>query len=254
MGECFAYREALFQLLARDLKLKYQRTSLGYAWSLLNPVLQLTVLTVVFSHIVRLEMKDYTLYLFSGLLVWQFIQTSLMTSAPAFFEQEAFIKKIYLPKILFPFTKVFMRFFDFMLALLALTFIGIIAGFPFKETVLYLPIPVILSFGFTLGASILVAIATVYFRDIEYLIQVFLQLLYFATPILYPLHLLPERYHLFVKLNPIYTQVNLFQHLIYAGTLPSSGEWLAATLVTVVTLGLAIWLMAKTENELVFRL
>src|SRR5882672_5965498 len=96
--DSYQYREVLYNLLARDLKVKYKRTYLGYFWSLLNPILQLAVLTLVFSHIVRLGIKDYTLFLFAGLLAWTFFQSALTMASTSLLENENFIKKIYLPK------------------------------------------------------------------------------------------------------------------------------------------------------------
>lgn len=254
MGQVVQYREVLYNLLARDLKLKYKRTALGYFWSLLNPVLQLAVLTAVFSHIVRLEMKDYTLYLFSGLLAWTFFQTSLILCGVSYLENENFIKKIYLPKILFPMSKVCLRGIDFVFSLVALSLVGAVAGFSLHWTVALLPAAAVLLCGFTLGVGIIVAVGTVFFRDFQYLITVFLQLLYFATPILYPLSVLPENYQFYMQLNPLVSQLRLFQRLIHEGVVPSGMEWLTAAVVSVAVLSFGLWILFKTEDELVFRI
>jgi ABC-type polysaccharide/polyol phosphate export permease len=254
IGNCYRYREVLYNLLARDLKIKYKHTFLGYFWSLLNPIFQLTVLAVVFSHIVRLGMKDYTLYLFSGLLTWTFFQTSLVLAAPSFLENENFIKKIYLPKILFPLSKVCLRGIDFLFSFVALIIIGAILGFAFRSTIIYLPFAIVILFIFTIGFSIIAAIAQVFFRDVAYLLTVFLQLLYFATPILYPLSLLPQKYHFYMKLNPLYSQVRLFQQLIYEGVSPSLVDWSTALSVALVVFLMSAWLLSVSEDEIVFRM
>lgn len=252
--DCFRYREVLYNLLARDLKIKYKRTVFGYLWSLLNPVFQLAVLAAVFSHIVRLGIKDYTLFLFSGLLSWTFFQTSLIVASSMLLINENFIKKIYLPKILFPLNAVFLRSVDFLFSLVALILIGAFFGFTFRAPIALLPIAILILFIFTTGASIIVSVATVFFRDIQYLLTVFLQLLYFATPILYPLSVLPEKYHFYLKLNPLYSQIQIFQALIYEGRVPTPIEWAIALVIALVIFLAGLWLITVTDDEIVFRM
>ena len=102
LADCFRFREVLYNLLSQDLKIKYKRTFLGYFWSVLNPTLQLAVLSAVFSQMMRMGMPHYALFLFSGNLAWTFLSGLDITASSALLENESFIKKIYLPKILFP--------------------------------------------------------------------------------------------------------------------------------------------------------
>jgi len=252
--DLYQYREVLYNLISQDLKIKYRRTMLGYVWSLLNPVIQLLVLSVVFSHVVRLGMKDYTLFLFSGLLAWTFFSQSLIAASTTFLDHENFIKKIYLPKLLFPLSKVALRGVDFVFSLIALSLVGVISGFPFYATWFYLPFAVLCLGLFTIGLTILVAIATVFFRDVKYLLGVFLQLLYFATPILYPMSVLPPHYAPWMRLNPFYSQVHLFQELIYHGQLPGLNELATTFCVALMTFALGLVALITWEDELVFRM
>ncbi len=254
LGECYKYREVLYNLLSRDLKVKYKRTLFGYFWSLLNPILQLTLLSAVFSHIVNLRMKDYTLYLFSGLLGWTFFQSAITMASVSFLENENFIKKIYLPKILFPLSKVLLRGVDFLFSLLALCLLGIFLGFPFKSSWMLLPGAVSLLFIFTVGICLISAVLTVFFRDVQHLMQVFLQLLYFATPIIYPLSALPPRYQQVMQFNPLVSQLVIFQRILYDGHSPSGTEWAVALLVAFMSLTLGLLVLWQFEEELVFRL
>lgn len=254
IAECYSYREVLFNILSQDLKVKYKRTFLGYLWSLLNPVLQLAVLSAVFSHVVRLGMKDYTLYLFSGLLAWTFFQSTSTAAATALLENENFIKKVYLPKMLFPLSKMCLKAVDFMFSLVALSLIGIVLGYNFHLTILYLPVAVMVLFIFTLGISVSLSIGTVFFRDVQYLLQVFLQLLYFLTPIIYPLSALPPEYQTYLKFNPLVPIVNLFQKLIYYGTMPSVEEWALASGLALVSFLVGSILLERYEEDIVYRM
>lgn len=252
--ECYRYREVLESIVLRDLKLRYKGTALGYLWSLLNPLLQLLVLSTVFSHVVRLGMRDYTLYLFSGLLAWAFVFNSLISSAGTFLENENFIKKIYLPKAIFPLSKVCLRSIDFIFGMVALGLVGLVAGYSPHATFLLVPVAMALLFTFTLGISLMVAVMAVYFRDVQYILNVLLQALYFATPILYPISALPESYRPYMELNPLYSQVRIFQAIIYDGRLPSTQEWLVALGFSFGMLLLGLVTMKAADEELVFRL
>lgn len=252
--ECYKYREVLANLFARELKLKYKRTFLGYFWSLLNPILNLTILSVVFSHFVGRGMKDYTLYLFSGLIVWMFFQGCLVSGSTAFLENEGFIKKIYLPKIIFPLSKILLRGMDFVLSFIALTILGLFLDMPLHTTLLYVPLAAILLFIFTFGLTLICSVAIIYFRDVIYLTTVFLQLLYFVTPILYPENALPAAYLPFLQANPLYWQINIFHHLVYLGDVPTAFEWAAAIGTAFASLGAGILVLVTLEEDLVFRM
>lgn len=252
--EWFRYREVLYNILARELKVKYKRTSLGYLWSLLNPILQMAVMAFVFSHIVRQGIRDYTQYLFSGFLAWNFFQTTVALSSTAILENENFIKKIYLPKLIFPLSRVCARSIDFVLSVVALSVIGIFAGFQYSASVVCLPLAMASVFLMTLGVAIIVSVATVFYRDVQYLIQVFLQLLYFATPIMYPIEMLPEKYRAWLSLNPFYSQVRVFQAILYDNRFPTVEEWALALATAVMFWLMGLWILKRTEDEIVFRM
>lgn len=253
--ECYQFREVILNLVSQDLKVKYKRTFFGYLWSLLNPILQLTVMSVVFSHFIRLGgVKDYSLFLFSGFLAWNFFQSSLVSASTSLLEGESFIKKVYLPKLIFPLSRTCIRAIDFLFALSALSVIGAVAHFPFHRTVIFLPIIIAIFFIFTLGMSILSAISTVFFRDTPYLLGVLTQVLYFATPILYPIHSLPDSIQKYVVLNPVYWEILLFQKVIYLGEIPQLSEWIWAIGYAVGIFLLALVVLKNLEDDLVFRL
>lgn len=252
--EYYNFREVFLNILARDLKLKYRRTFFGYLWSLLNPLLQLTVLATVFSHVVQRSIHDYALYLFSGLLAWNFFQSTILLCSRVFLDNENFIKKIYVPKIIFPLGKLAIRGIDFIFSILALTILAFILGFPLHATLALLPLAIFPLILFTLGVGILVAIGTVYFRDVEYLLGVFTQLLYFATPIMYWVDLFPKKYQIALTLNPLYSQIHLFHRLIYEGAIPSSQEWFVAYGVSFIMLITGYGLLKALEDDLVFRM
>ena len=254
LSDCYRFREVLVNLLSQNLKVKYKRTFLGYFWSLLNPILQLAVLSFVFSNIMKIGPENYTLFLFSGMLAWTFLSTSMVAGSTALLENETFIKKVYLPKILFPLSKVCLQLVDFIFGLVALGILMAILGFPFKATIFLVPLAVIILFFFTLGLSLMLAVANVYFRDVQYLLGVFLQLLYFATPIIYPLNTLPEQYQPILSLNPLYPPISLFQKLIYYGQIPAETEWLLSASLAFLSLSAGMGILLAFDEDVVFRM
>ena len=175
-------------------------------------------------------------------------------AARSLLESENFIKKVYLPKLIFPMSKVCLRMVDFLFALTALILLGALMGFPIHDTYFFLPLAILPLFIFTAGIGVIVSVLTVYFRDVEYLLGVLLQVLYFATPILYPARVLPERYQPFLNLNPVYTQIKLFHELIYYGRLPTETLWLNAWAVALLFLVGGLTLLFSLEDDLVFRM
>jgi ABC-type polysaccharide/polyol phosphate export permease len=244
----------LFNILSQHLKVKYKRTILGYVWSLLNPLLQLIVLTAVFSHVPKLGMPNYTLYLFAGLMPWTFFMNAVMASSTSLLENESFIKKVYLPKVVFPLSKVLLMGVDFLFSLVAISLIGLAIGFRFHATVALLPLAILILAIFVTGVSMFVSVATVFFRDVQYLLSVFLNLVYFLTPILYPLSVLPEKYRTILAFNPLSVFIDLFHKLIYFGELPSMLEWSSASLLALTMFLGGLVVMIVADEELVFRM
>ncbi len=253
IAECVQFRDVLRNIISQDLKIKYRRTVLGYLWSLLNPLLQLAVMSVVFSHLVgRFGVDNYPQFLFSGLIAWIFFQQAVSMSAISLLQNENFIKKVYLPKVLFPLSKLCLRGVDFIFSLVALTLIGWAMGFTFYWTLALVPLATVSLFTFTLGIGIFVSILTVYFRDVEYFLSIGLQLFYFLTPILYPVAALPERYQSWVVMNPLFHQLVLFQKLIYYGSVPSLADWSLATCGSLVSIIIGWVALRVFEDDLVY--
>jgi len=198
--------------------------------------------------------KDYTLFLFSGLLVWNFFSTALIVGSYSFLENEHFIRKIYLPKLLFPLSKVLYRLVDFLFSLMALSLLGWVLGYSLRPTMIWLPPAIVLLFFFVLGLSLIGAVLTAYFRDVQYLIQVGLQMLYFASPILYPIEMMPENLRWVLQANPLCSFLLLFQEIIYVGQAPSLVQWGMATGMTLAAMGIGCLVLFYTEHKLVFRL
>jgi ABC-type polysaccharide/polyol phosphate export permease len=166
------YRDVLAQLVRQFLTLRYRRTILGYLWTLLNPLLMMSVTAVVFATLFNQDLVTYSIFLFAGMVPWTFFATTVSQSCTAFINNEGLIKKIYLPKIIFPLSLTIGILIDSALSLLALFVLILLFGAPISWALLFIPIAYLLLLFFALGVALVMAVATVFFRDLQYVISV----------------------------------------------------------------------------------
>ncbi len=242
-------------MVGQELRVKYQRSLLGFLWTLLNPILMMATLTVVFANLLGQgdRWRQYALLLFSGMLPWGLLAGSLNECAFCIIWNENLIRKIYVPKLVFPLTRVLMNLVTFGLSLAALFVLLVPLGARFSTPMLLLPIPILLFTLFTLGLGLLIATLNTFYRDCSHLVGVFLQAWYFATPILYEADQFPSHGWLF-RLNPAYPFIRLFQVIIRYRAWPDLSLLLAATAIALVSLGVGYAAFKANEDKLVFRL
>jgi ABC-type polysaccharide/polyol phosphate export permease len=253
------YREVLVNLVSADLKLRYRRSVLGHAWSLIHPIMTITIMTIVLTHVVRFESgtQSYVLYVFAGWLPWNFLVNGFWGSGAAIINNESVLRKIYLPKLLFPVAVTIARFMDFLINLIALFAILLIISYlkP-SPAMLLLPVAILMLFLFTIGVTTALACVNVYIRDTSHMVTVLMQWGFYLTPIIYDLdslNLKPEYRQLF-ELNPMTHIIRLFQVILSKGQFPSAEQWGLAGLVTGLALVIGYWIFAKLEKNLIFRL
>jgi len=289
IGEIWRYREVILNFVAQDLKVRYRRSYLGFFWSLLNPLLQMVVLSLVFSLIFRME--NISLYLLAGLVPWSFFAASLDGCAMSIVAAEGMIRRQYFPKLVFPLSTVLQNLVTFVLSLLVLLgALGWVIGFRPSAALLILPVSFLCLFCVALGLGAVAAVVTVYFRDMRHLIGVFLTVLFYLTPIIYPLEIkraappaaaaaspgrpaaidsepaaeyyrqpavegpIPHQYRFYFKLNPLYSLIELFHRPIYDNMLPTASELSAALAFAAVSLGVGLAVFWRCEDSLVFAL
>lgn len=281
VAEIWQFREVIKNFVAQDLKVKYRRSYLGFFWSLLNPLLQMLVLSVVFRLIFRIE--NFSLYLLAGLVPWAFFSTSVDGCAMSIVSAESMLRRQYFPKLVFPLSTVLQNLVTFVLSLVVLLLVlGWPLGFHPSSALLILPVSFLCLLCVALGAGALAAVVTVYFRDMQHLITVFMSALFYLTPIIYPLEIkreappapaaaqaasqpeyykkptvqgpVPEQYRSYFKLNPLYSIMEMFHRPIYDNMLPTPSELGAALFVATVALlgGLAVFW--RYEDALIFAL
>jgi ABC-type polysaccharide/polyol phosphate export permease len=217
------FRHLLRLLVKRDFISKYRKSILGVLWSLLNPLLTMLVMAMVFSYIFRMQIENFPVYMLSGNIIYSFFSESTNQAMGSVIANEGIIKKVYVPKYIFPVSKVLSSLVNLLFSFIAFLLVFIITQASFRWTLLLIPIPIIYAFVFSLGISMLLSSLAVFFRDLSYLYGVLLTLLMYMTPLFYPIEALPESMVTVIGFNPIYHFVNYFRDLALRGAVP--GLW-----------------------------
>lgn len=243
------YRELLRTLVSKDIRSRYKGSVLGFAWNFAIPLLQLLVFWVLFGLIVKVAPPgDYpfALFLFTGLLPWNFLANSLMGGAMAIVGNANLVKKIYFPLQILPFTKVASEFISLLLGMLVLGVIVIVFGVGLSWWLLLLPVPFLVQIVFICGLTYFFACANVFFRDIQHIIGIVVMAWMYVTPVLYPINIIetkPAWAQLAVHLNPMTGIINFYQRLILDHAFPNMAwfGYSAATAVVLFLVGFTVF-------------
>jgi ABC-type polysaccharide/polyol phosphate export permease len=239
-------------MVVQDLRVRYQRSVLGFFWTLLNPILMMAVMSFVFAKIIRIE--RYTVYLFAGMVPWSFLSASLSDCTVSIIVNEGLIRKIYLPKLIFPLTRLLINLVTLVLSMGALFLLLEPLGARFSPPMVLLPVAIVLFAAFVFGLGLIVATANTFYRDCGHLVAVFLQAWYFATPIIYKTDLFPSDMQWRFWLNPAFPFIRLFQTIIFDGKWPTLNTLVLAAGIASVSLGIGYAAFKSHEDKLVFRL
>jgi ABC-2 type transport system permease protein len=251
--ELFRYRDLLWSLVHRDLTIRYKRSTLGFLWTMLNPLLTMLVLTIVFSNLFRFQIAHYPVYLLSGVLLFNFFQWGTSQSIHSIIWGGDLMGKIYVPKTIFVAAACLVSLINLMLALAPLALIMILNGSPFSFALLFLPVAIALTFLFAFGIGLIVATLAVFFADIADIYNVSLTVLTYLTPLFYPIAVVPKKYLAFIHINPLYYFVEIFRQPIHGGVLPDSMMVLKAFLIAVIVFAVGWWFFTKKSDEFAYR-
>lgn len=252
--EIASYKDVLWQLTRQQLILRYRRTVFGYLWTLLNPILMMTVMAVVFSTLFKQDLKTFTVFLFSGMIAWNCFNTIVVQSGMSFINNEGLIRKIYLPKLIFPLNVSLALVIDSFLSFFALFGIMLVLGAKISAALLFIPVAYVLLVMFSFGIALIVSVATVFFRDLQYVIGIMMQAWFFLTPVFYKPDSLAGKVAWLIKFNPVAYYVELFRAPLYKGVLPASDTILIAFLMAILSIVVGLLVFNRQANKIVFRL
>ena len=248
----FHYRHLFKELVLKDIKLKYRRSFLGYLWSVLNPLLTMFVLVAVFSTLFRFDIENFPVYLLSAQILFNFLIESTNQAIFSIFGNAALLKKIYVPKYIFTLSKVTSSLVNLLFSLAALLIVMLVTKTPFTIYLLFAPIVILEVYLFCLGFGFLLALASVFFRDIQYIYAVLTTAWTYLTPMFYPITILPDGLREGVmNFNPMYFYIEQFRSIILYGTMPSFDLILKGCIAAMVILAIGIWLFRKTQDKFI---
>jgi ABC-2 type transport system permease protein len=210
------------------------------------------VLTLVFSKIMRFAIPHYAIFLLCVLLPWTFFSQSLSYAVESIVSNGDLIKKVSVPKLVFPMAAVVSNLINLLLSLIPLALLVPAMRHPFYWTWLYLPVPLLALTIFTLGMTFFFATANVYYRDVSHILQVVLSAWFYVTPIIYSLDFIPQNYQWIFKLNPIIYVINGFRLSVYYGLLPKAPSIIASFVCAFISLFAGFAIFSKYQNDFVF--
>jgi len=223
--QVFKYRFLIVQLLRRDIVTRYKRSILGIAWTMLNPLGTMIVLSIAFSQVFKTT-AGYPAYVLSGLLAWNFFSQSSNASMVNLIWGEGLLKRIFLPRTSFALAAVGTGLVNTVLSIIPMLIVMLIYKLPITLSILFLPVPLLVLAMFSLGIGLLVSTFAVYFPDVAEMYQIVLTAWLYLTPIIYPEEILPENVIFLIStFNPMYSIVKLFRIPLYFGRLPVFSEW-----------------------------
>jgi ABC-type polysaccharide/polyol phosphate export permease len=248
------FRLVYRHLVRQYVSLRYRRTALGFLWTLINPLLTMTVTAVVFSLMMRMPLKGFAVFLFSGLIPWTLFSGCVVQGGQTLLENEALVKKIYVPRQTLIIARCSSLLVDAVLSFLSLFVIAVVLGAHLGSALLVLPIAFVLTFIFSCGVALIMALISVFLRDTQQIVSILLQAGYFLTPIIYPITIVPEAWRPLLRLNPMYHFVELFRLPIVDGQVPSMQTFAITGGCALASAVLGIVIFHRYDKDVIFRL
>lgn len=246
--EAWRYRDLIWFLVRRDLTARYKRSVLGIAWTMLNPLGMMIVLTIVFSQVFRIEMIGYPAYVLSGIIAWTFFAQTSSAAINALVWGGDLLSRIYIPRSTFAISAIITGLINLALSMVPLLGVMLVIGIELRWTILLVPIAMIPLALFSLGVGLLISTIGIYFADVVEMYNILLTAWMYLTPIIYPLTILPEYAIKWVQFNPMVHIVELFRGLVFYGMLPETLTWLSAfgSALVIFTIG---WLIFTGKSD-----
>jgi ABC-type polysaccharide/polyol phosphate export permease len=250
----WSYRGLLKLLVTRDITVRYKRSTLGVWWTLLNPLLTMSVLWIVFSQFFRFEIPGdvpYVVYLLSGILLITFFSQGVIATGSSIVNSASILSKVYVPAEVFAVAAAVAALVNFSISLVPLLVIQIVTGVGIPWTALLVPIPAFFMLMLVAGLGLLVASAAVFFYDVLDLTAVVIQLMAYLTPTFYPISIVPDQFVPFIQANPLYSYLVVFRGFMYEGVFAPGWNFAMMILSAVVVLLLGVWVFTKSWKNLV---
>ncbi len=245
----FSYRELLKTNIQKEIRGKYKGSFLGVLWSFLNPLLMVLVYALVFSQIIRIsDEKSYVIFLIVAIIPWNFFTTCVTTGCNCVWLNGGIIKKVYFPREILPVSVISAGLINFLISCVIILLFLLFGGIGFSVQLLWLPLIAILQSIFTLGLLFALSAINVYIRDLEYVVNFFVTLLFYGTPIIYKASMFPENVRWLLYLNPMTHFIESYRNLFYYQTSPNLSSILYLTCLSLIVLIIGYNIFRKLER------
>lgn len=248
------YKHLIKELVIRDIKVKYKKSILGFFWTLLNPLLTMVVLTIVFSNIFRFDIENFPVYLITGQVMFNFFSEATNMAMLSINDNAQLIKKVYIPKYIFPISKVLSSFVNLIFSLFAVFFIIIFMKIPLTDNAILS----VLSLGyillFAMGIGLILVSLNVFFRDVQHLYGVLLTAWMYLTPIFYPVNIIPEQFKWLINANPLYYMIEHFRETLLYGVIPSFELNFICFINAIVAFIIGLFVFYKAQDKFIMHI
>ncbi len=230
------YRDLFFFLVWRDIKVLYAQTILGFAWAILQPLIQIIIFTIIFGKVAKLETEGipYFLYATVAIIPWTYMSTAMAQSAQSLVSNQNMLGKIYIPRLLFPITPILSKFVDFLISLVILVVVFLYYGVMPGANIILLPFFILMMMGIPMGIGLWLSALAIRYRDVKFVMQFAMRMLMYSAPIVYSAATIPEFYRFIYSLNPIVGVIEGFRSCLL--NLPFQWEFIVPGIITTILL------------------
>ncbi len=244
----YQYRELLKSNVKKEIRGKYKGSFLGVLWSFINPLLQVAVYAIVFPYIMRVQTDHYLQYLIIGIIPWTFFTTVINQGMIVVRMNAGIIKKVYFPREILPISVAISGLVNFMISCIIILLFCLFGGIGITWHFLLFPLIGIIQFLFSLGLILALSAINIYVKDTEYIVQFILNLLFYATPILYSSTLFPEKIRWVLQLNPMTEIIDAYRSVFMYHQLPSLEGIIYVLLIALLILFIGLAIFRKLEK------
>lgn len=235
--ELYNYRELLKTNIKKEIRGKYKGSWLGVLWTFLNPLLMLAVYAIVFPYILRVEVENYTIFMIVALIPWNFFTTAIQSGTGCVVANGNILKKVYFPREIIPISITTSQLVNFLITCIIMFIFILFSGVGFSFHLLLFPLLVLIQYIITLAFTFILSALTVFVRDIDHFVSVFLTLGFYGTPIVYQASMLPQKFQWILKLNPMAQLVESYRSILYYHQMPDFsmlGIWAVASIILLI--------------------
>jgi len=247
--DLYHYRELLKTNIKKEIRGKYKGSFLGVLWSFVNPLLMVLVYAIVFPYILRIQEDNYVIFLIVATIPWTFFTTCISQGTTTVLANGPLLKKVYFPRSILPISVVTSGLINFLISCFIIFLFLIFSGVGFSAYMFLLPVIIIIEYILALAVVFVLSAINVYVRDVEYIVNFIIMMLFYATPILYPFSLIPEKVRFIFNVNPMVHIVNAYRDILYYQKMPDMINLLIVGAVSIILLIIGYKIFMKLEKR-----